>query len=74
MNGTTLEDLLRMTVPAKNKDGEAIQITPEFRVAVQRIGRGVHFIIHPMGHSGETLDFIATGDYLAHLNSGLEPK
>lgn len=60
-----LEDLLRMTVPTKDKDGNAIAITPEFRVSVQRVADdGVHFIIHADGHNSDTLDFIVSGDAL----------
>ena len=62
----TLEDLLSTTVPCKDKDGNDIEISPDFRVAIQ--GRpydgGIHFIIHPFGHSGETLDFVVTGNTL----------
>lgn len=62
----TLEDLLSTTVPAKDKDGNNIEISPDFRVSVQ--GRpfdgGIHFFIHPFGHSGDTLDFIVTGNTL----------
>ena len=62
---STLENLLRMTVPAKDKDGNDINVTPEFRVAVQHIrDDGVHIIIHPNGHSGDTLDFVVSGNEL----------
>ena len=64
----TLEQLLKMTVAAKDKDGNPIEITPEFRVAVQghRCG-GVHILVHPMDHNGATLDFIVVGDTLTPL-------
>jgi hypothetical protein len=59
VNMKTLEELLRMKMPAKNKDGENIEVTPSFRVAVQgeRVG-GIHIIVHPVECSGDTLDFI----------------
>ena len=61
----TLESLLRMLVPAKDKDGNDIEISPEFRVAVQHIkDDGVHIIIHPNGYSGDTLDFLVSGNEL----------
>ena len=61
----TLYDLLKTKVPAKDKDGNAIEITPEFRVAVQDDKYDtIHIIIHPMGHSGATLDFIVKGNTL----------
>lgn len=61
----TLEDLLDMKVYAKNKDNEDIEITPEFRVAVQSFqGDGTHIIIHANGHDSDTLDFIVSGDTL----------
>ena len=61
----TLESLLRMMVHAKDKDGNDIEISPEFRVAVQHINdEGVHVIIHPFGYSGDTLDFLVIGNDL----------
>ena len=68
----TLQDLLSMKIDAENPlNGEPIQLTPDFRVAVQgeRDG-GVHFIIHPNGHNGDTLDFVAKGDKLTRLWGG----
>jgi len=60
----TLEDLLRTKVKVKDKDGNDVEISPDFRVAVQGepYDGGVHFIIHPFGHSGETLDFVVIGN------------
>jgi hypothetical protein len=67
---TRLEDLLRMTVPAKDKDGNAIEMTPGFRVSVQRKNDdGVHFIIHADGHNSDTLDYIVSGDVLRPLTT-----
>lgn len=64
----SLEELLRMTVPAKDKDGNDIEITPEFRVSVQRLTEdGLHFIIHANDHNGDTLDYIVDGDTLTPL-------
>lgn len=66
----TLEELLGTTIPdAINPiTCEPIDVRPDFRVAVQgpRAG-GLHFIIHPNGHDGETLDFVAVGDTLKRL-------
>lgn len=63
----TLEDLLRMTVPVGPGcvAPEGTPMSPDFRVAVQHIGGdGVHIIVHPMGHNGETLDFVVSGNKL----------
>ena len=58
-----------MVVPAKNRFGELIFITPDFRVSVQgEKDGGIHFIIHPNGHSGETLDFVVTDNEIKKLN------
>lgn len=64
----TLQQLLETTVVSKNKDGNEIQVSPDFRVAVQgeRDG-GVHIIVHPHGHNGETLDFVVSGNELKPL-------
>lgn len=68
LNNTTLEDLLRMTVKSTDKDDNEIDITPEFRVSVQRIKDDrIHFIIHPMDHDGETIDFVVQGNELKYL-------
>ncbi len=68
LNPLTLEDLLRMKVPAKDKDQNDIQMSPDFRVAVQRENdQGVHFIIHPIDHNGETIDFVVKGNHLQYL-------
>jgi hypothetical protein len=72
---TRLEDLLRMTVPAKDKDGNDIQITPEFRLSVQETKAlvngepGVRIIIHADGHNSDTLDYVVSGDDLLPLNT-----
>ena len=64
----TLQQLLATNVTSKDKDGNKIQVSPSFRVAVQgeRDG-GLHFILHPAGHSGETLDFVVRGNELEPL-------
>jgi hypothetical protein len=47
-----------------------VDVTPEFRVAVQSITEdGVHIIIHANGHNSDTLDFIVSGDELQLLNT-----
>lgn len=68
-NNVTLERLLRMTVPIpEGTVGAPGQMPPDFRVAVQRVDEGgVHFVIHPNGHDGETLDFVASGNTLTQI-------
>lgn len=61
----TLEELLKTKVEDKFNEAEEVQFVPDFRVAVQDItDEGVHFIIHPFGYDGETLDFIVKGNVL----------
>lgn len=65
-----LEELLRMKVESEGINGK-VEITPEFRVSVQKISAaGVHFIIHPDSHNGETLDYMANGDELSQIVNG----
>lgn len=64
-----LEDLLRTKIQAKTKEGKEIEISPEFLVKVQSLEgngefKGVHIMIHPNGHNGETLDFLVNGNKL----------
>lgn len=61
----TFEELLRTKIkvesPILKEQGKPceVDLTPDFRVAVQTIqDEGIHFIIHPLSHSGDTLDFI----------------
>lgn len=65
---TTLEELLVTTVKSHGKDGP-VDIRPDFRVSVQRIlsGGGVHFIVHPDGHDGDTLDYVVRGNNLQRI-------
>lgn len=62
----TLEDLLRMkvtTTMSTMAGDNAVEYTPDFRVAVQgEKNGGIHFIIHANGHNSNTLDFVATGN------------
>lgn len=65
----TLEDLLRTKVKGKDKDENEVEYSPEFRVAVQSLEgngefKGVHILIHPNGHNGETLDFLVNRNEL----------
>ncbi len=72
---TTLEDLLKMTVPvpAGCISPEGTPMSPEFRVSIQSIAaEGVHFIIHANGHDSDTLDFVARGNELLPAN-GVTP-
>ena len=57
----TLEELLRMRIRTRN----GIEFTPDFRLAVQSEKEGgTHVIVHPLGHDGDTLDFIVKGNEL----------
>lgn len=68
-----LQQLLSMKVPAKDKDDNDIEISPEFRVAVQSImPNGVHIIIHADGHNSDTLDFIVMENDLLTLDEHKE--
>jgi len=71
----TLQELLLMKVPAKDKDGNDITISPEFCMKVQpgyldddSPNDEVHVIVHAVGHSSDTLDFIVKGNELIPLN------
>ncbi len=69
----TLEQLLKTNTVSQDKDGNEIHITPDFRIAVQRERYGgLHFIVHPLGVDGETLDFVVHGNTLTRLNNCLE--
>ncbi len=66
----TLETLLKMTVAAKNSvTGATVMVSPGFIVSVQRElpDGGVHFIIHPDGYNGDTLDFVVNGNELEQI-------
>ena len=57
----TLEELLKMKVHARNDT----EFTPDFRVAVQsEKDGGQHIVIHPLGHAGDSLNFIVKGNKL----------
>ncbi len=65
----TLEDLLRKQEEGKNFREESVLLSPPFDVAVQSIKEDcVHFIIHPSGINGDTLDFEVRGNELKQLN------
>ena len=70
----TLQELLEMKVTTTNIDGDTYidggdtspEFSPDFRVAVQAIHEdGVHVIIHPMNHNGETLDLMVRGNTIS---------
>ena len=63
----TLQELLEMKVTIKNNEGDVSpEFSPDFRVAVQAIHEdGVHIIIHPMNHNGDTIDFLVRGNTLS---------
>lgn len=64
----TLQQLLETTVSSQDKNGNKVEVSPDFRVAVQQVkDSGLNFIIHPDGHSGETLGFVVIGNELFNL-------
>lgn len=64
----TLEDLLRMKVKIERADGASVEISPEFRVAVQEIDSGsVRIIIHASGYDSTTLDFRVRDNELTQI-------
>ena len=57
----TLEQLFKMKLKTRND----IEFVPDFRIAVQSEKEsGLHIIVHPLGHDGDTLDFIVQGNKL----------
>ncbi|MCK5606347.1 hypothetical protein KAR91_30885 [Candidatus Pacearchaeota archaeon] len=67
----TLEQLLKSKVKSTDKDDNEIEIIPDFRVSVQKtFDRGVLFIIHPEGYSGDTLDFMVSDNLLTDPKGG----
>jgi hypothetical protein len=57
----TLEELLKTKVRLRNDS----EFTPDFRIAVQTAkDGGQHIIVHPWGHSGDTLAFVVKGNEL----------
>lgn len=65
VNMKTLQELLEIKVQSEGLNGP-VEITPDFRVAVQGVTEsgGIHIIIHPSGHNGDTLDFTVKGNTL----------
>ena len=70
----TLQELLEMKVTTTNLDGATSpEFSPDFRVAVQAIHEdGVHIIVHPMNHNGDTLDFLVRGNILSGVGQVVE--
>ena len=66
----TLQELLEMKVTTKNSEGyTSPEFSPDFRVAVQAIhGDGVHIIIHPMNHNGDTMDLMVRGNDISMVS------
>lgn len=59
----TFEELLRTKHTTKNINDEEINVTPDYRIAVQEeTEEGVRIIVHPMDYNGETLDLIVKGN------------
>jgi len=68
----TLEELLKMKVKTENFKGEEVEITPDFRIAVQSTHvDGTHIIVHPLNHNGDTLDFVVKDNTLYPVNNTL---
>lgn len=64
----TLQQLLETTVTSADKDDNPVEVSPQFLVSVQQVkDGGIHFIIHPFGFNGETLDFVVNGNELKPL-------
>ena len=62
----TIEELLQTKVTTKN----GIEFTPDFRVSVQsKKDNGIHIMVHPFGHDGDTLDFIVKGNEITPCRS-----
>lgn len=65
----TLEELLRMKNDrGRDLKGNPVQTSPEFRVSVQNEDaefygmKGIHVIIHAVGHDSDTLDLFINGN------------
>lgn len=57
----TLEQLIQLKIKSRN----GTEFTPDFRISVQdKKESGTHIIVHPLGHAGDTLDFLVTGNKL----------
>lgn len=71
-----LQELLKMKVKSQDHQGNEVEISPEFRVAVQSVysDGSVHIIIHPNGHNGETLDFLVKGNTLHPVFASRPPN
>jgi len=64
----TLETLLKMKIETKDFTGAKVEISPDFRIAVQSINEnGVHIIVHPLNHNGDTLDLLVKGNTLSPI-------
>lgn len=67
---STIEELLSMKVLSENHRQEPIQVSPEFRVAVQKITtEGVHIILHANGHDSDTLDLLVKDDKVTIIDN-----
>jgi hypothetical protein len=64
-----LEQLLRTKVKhTMQTSGEVVEISPDFRVAVQSVEKaGVRIIIHANGYDSETLDLFVSGNNISQL-------
>ncbi|WP_421921625.1 hypothetical protein [Marinobacter salarius] len=65
----TLEEQLKTKKIVRSPVTEQeVSVPLSFIVDVQEEREdGVHFIIHPLGHSGDTLDFVVNGNDLKAL-------
>jgi hypothetical protein len=64
-----LQELLNTTYTSKNIHNEPVEVSPDFRIAVQEKcnERGVRIIVHPIGMNGETLDLWVKDNNLSAL-------
>lgn len=70
----TLQNLLSMKVTSEDASGNTVEVTPNFRVAVQSTSKeGTHIIVHPIDHNGDTLDLLVNGNTLTPLGTSV-PK
>lgn len=61
----TFEEALRFTFPVGPGcvAPEGTPASPDFLLSIMEIrDNGIHFIIHPHGHDGDTLDFVVSGN------------
>lgn len=64
----TLEQLLRTKIKGQDSSMRPIEVTPEFRLSVQRIStNGVHFTVQAEGVNGAALDLVINDNNIKYL-------